>query len=255
MGWGGLSSSGLIFGILAGQSIAAYGLSRQTVKQHRNLFSCISKMKIIALSRKYKKLPLFNLPNAFIDGLRLSGINILIAHIFTSAVLGQFSLAWRMVQAPMSLIGRSLSHVFFQKLSTAPRSQLHHIIKTFLFKAILLALPIFLMVYFFSEAIFILVFGEQWKIAGEAASIMAPWLFLNFLTSPVSTVFIVLDRQEAALGFAVVFMLTPLLILSFFSHLDFLSLLSMVSLAMSSLLLIFIGIVFYVIRQEKQKIL
>ena len=37
-----------------------------------------------------------------------------------------------------------------------------------------------------------------------------PWLFLNVATSPISTVFVVTERQQEMLGFAVVYMSTGL---------------------------------------------
>ena len=67
------------------------------------------------------------------------------------------------------------------------RSDLNTIVKNFIVKASLIAAPMFLIIYFFSIDIFIFVFGENWRLAGEAASIMAPWLFFNFLSSPLST--------------------------------------------------------------------
>jgi O-antigen/teichoic acid export membrane protein len=89
-GFSKTSSGGLILGGVLGQGITTGFLGKYFFKN--NTFAQkIKKTKLLALARKYKKLPIYNLPNAIIDQIRLSGINILIAKFFTTAILGQFS--------------------------------------------------------------------------------------------------------------------------------------------------------------------
>ncbi len=250
MGFGGFGSSGLILGGVLGQGVATSALGRMVWREDKGLLENISKLKMFAMMRKYKKLPMFNLPNAVIDGFRLSGISILIAKFFTTATLGQFALAWKIVQTPMSLIGSSLSQVFFQKISSANKSDLNSLVKIFIIKASLIALPIFLIIYFFAVDIFIFIFGENWKLAGEIASVMTPWLFLNFITSPISTLFIVLNRQDTILIFSIIYMLVPLSIIYFLKELDFLVVLNYVSISMAILLLFFIYLVIFYTKKD-----
>jgi len=254
LGMGGLQfgASGLIVGNIIGQLLSTLYLFNYVWREESRIIQLFNKIKIIALLKKYKKLPLLNLPNVFIDNFRLSGINILIAKFFTTTTLGQFALAWKMVQTPMSVIGKSLSQVFFQKIASVKRDELYAIIKTFILKASLVALPIFLVIYFFSVDIFSFVFGANWSLAGESASVMSPWLFLNFLTSPLSQIFIILNKQEIMLLFSLFYMATPLGILYLFQDVAFIDVLSMVTLSMSIMLLIFIGMVlFYAKREER----
>jgi len=254
LGMGGLQfgASGLIIGNIIGQSLSTLYLFNHVWREDSRVIQLFNKIKIIALLKKYKKLPLLNLPNVFIDNFRLSGINILIAKFFTTTTLGQFALAWKMVQTPMSVIGKSLSQVFFQKIASVKRHELYAIIKTFIVKASLVALPVFLVIYFFSVDIFSFVFGTNWRLAGESASIMSPWLFLNFLTSPLSQIFIILNRQEIMLLFSIFYMATPLAILYLFQDVAFIDVLSMVTLSMSLMLLIFIGMVLFYAKKEER---
>jgi len=254
MGFGGLGSSGLILSGVLGQGVATAILGKMIWEEDKYRLKKIQRLKIFALIKKYKKLPLLNLPNALIDGVRLSGINILIAKFFTTAVLGQFSLAWKMVQTPMSLIGGSLSQVFFQKVSSAKKSDLSLIVRKFIIKSFFIATPIFLTIYFFSVDIFIFIFGEKWKLAGESASVLSPWLFLNFISSPISTIFIVLNKQEVLLLVAILYMLVPLSLIFFLHKLGFLYILSLVSICMSIILFLFIGLAYVYTKKEKHAI-
>jgi O-antigen/teichoic acid export membrane protein len=250
MGFNGFTTSGLIAGSLVGQAIATSVLVKMVWKEDSKLLHHINCLKMFALLKKHKKLPLLNSPNALIDGVRLSGINILIAKYFTTATLGQFSLAWKMVQTPLGLLGGSLSQVFFQKVASAKKNELFNIVKKFIAKATLIAVPIFLIIFLFSVDIFTFIFGDDWSLAGRSASIMAPWLFLNFISSPLSTLFIVLNKQEIVLVFSIFYMLIPLSVIFIFRGIDFLEVLNIVTLCMSGMLIIFILLVIYYTKKE-----
>ena len=254
MGFNGFGASGLIVGGLAGHLIITLILAKIIWCEDNKLFNYINKLKTFALIKKYKKFPILNLPNALIDGFRLSGINILVATFFTIEILGQFLLAWRMVQAPMSLIGGALSQVFFQKVANANKVELNAIVKKLIIKASLVSAPIFLIIYFFSVDIFIFVFGENWKVAGEAASIMTPWLFLNFLSSPIANIFIVLNKQEIILAVSIIFMIVPISVIFIFNKLGFLYILNLITIGMSIILIFYIWLGFFYTKREKNEI-
>lgn len=251
MGFNGFSSSGLILGGVLGQGIATGILTRMIWKEDSHRLNQMKRLKIFSMIRKYKKLPIYNLPNAIIDGFRLSGISILIAKFFTTATLGQFSLAWKMVQTPMSLIGSSLSQVFFQKISSCNKKDLYRIVMKFILQASIVSAPIFLFIFFFAVDVFMFVFGDNWKLAGEAASVMTPWLFLNFITSPLSTLFITLNKQDIMLIFAIFYMIIPLSLIYFFHEWRFLEVLNIITFSMSMMLIIFIGMVIYYTHKIK----
>jgi O-antigen/teichoic acid export membrane protein len=254
MGFCGFGSSGLILSGILGQWVATAILAKMVWGEDSYMLVHIQKLKIFALMKKYKKLPIFNLPNAIIDGFRLSGISILIAKFFTTATLGQFSLAWKMVQMPMGIIGGSLSQVFYQKVSSAKRTDLHRIVMTFIVKTSLIAAPIFLFIYLFAVDIFKFVFGENWDLSGEVASIITPWLFLNFLSSPMANVFIVLNKQEIILLVSVTYMLLPILVLVFLNSMGFIEVLSIITLIMSIILIFYILLVLNYTKKEKNGI-
>ena len=150
----------------------------------------------------------------------------------------------------MSLIGGSISQVFFQKIASSKKEDLYTIVKKFIVKILIIALPIFLFIYLFAEDIFVFVFGENRKVAGESASIMTPWLFLNFVTSPLSTIFIKLNKQGVLLVFSIFYMILPLGAIAIFYHLGFIELLKIITILMSTMLLIFIFLLLYLIQKE-----
>jgi len=252
MGFGGFGSSGLILGGVLGQVVATWILGTRIFKSDLELFKkSVNSLKIFALIKKYIKMPMLNLPNAVIDGFRLSGITILIAKYFTVASLGQFSLAWKMLQMPMSLIGSSISQVFFQKIASSKKSELYYLVKQFIVKASLSILPVFIVIYFFSVDIFSFVFGEKWKIAGEIASVLSPWIFINFISSPIANVFIILNKQEIVLYASIVYMIVPIFILLLFNDFGFMEVVNLISLSMSVILIFYIFTSLIIFKQGK----
>ena len=244
-------SFGLIWGYLFGFIISSIRLFLIFIKEDNKLNKYINRNTMLKVLKKYKKMPIYNLPNAFIDGLRVSGINILISQFFSTAILGQFSMAFKMVQAPMGLIGGSISQVFFQKVSVSNKQDLYNIALSLIKKATLIALPIFLFIFIYAPYLFTFIFGEKWELAGKITSILTPWLFLNFITSPLSTLFIVINKQNLLLIFSIFYMIIPLLIIYLFHDYEILSLFIILSFSMTILLFIFIIMILFLTKKLK----
>ena len=77
-------------------------------------------------------------------------------------------------------------------------------------RILVLALAPFAALYLVSPWLFPLLFGAQWSDAGYFARALIPWLFLTLVTSPLSNLFVVAERQDWMLGFAVVYAAAPL---------------------------------------------
>ena len=204
---------------------------------------------VASLLREYKKMPLLNGPNAIIDSVRLQGINLMIGVLASTAVLGQFSAAWALVQAPAALISSALAQVFFQKLSvTRPGDMLPLVRKTLATTMAVAAVP-FALIYLLSPPLLPIFLGggDKWVQASLFASALTPWLYMNFSTSPISNLFVVAQRQEILLAFAVVYMAVPLAII-WFNHADMLATVQLVSWAMAGLLAVFCVLALLVAR-------
>ena len=242
-----MGAGGLISGNILGLAVSSTLLMRNHLVQKPH-FSNWKRTR--ELLKHYKKMPLLNLPNALLDGARLSGINILISSIFSSSVLGQYSLGWKTVQTPLAIVGTSLSQVFYQDISRRKKSELFSITVAFVLRISLIAAPLFLGIYLFSADIFTFVFGRNWTIAGEVASALSSWLFLNFVSTPLAFIYLVLNKQEIMLLISFVYAATPLSILWFWSGSNFLYVINLINTSMSVVLVGFILATLVVIRQQ-----
>ncbi|MBL4658377.1 MAG: hypothetical protein JKX73_10275 [Flavobacteriales bacterium] len=57
---------------------------------------------------------------------------------------------------------------------------------------------------YFGDDLIQLVFNEKWADAGVFAQILAPWLFFNFLISPISQIPIIVNKQKEVFLFSLI---------------------------------------------------
>ena len=77
-------------------------------------------------------------------------------------------------------------------------------------------MPLFGILFFIVEDLFIFVFGEKWGIAGMYAQVILPLFFIRFISSTLSKVLIVFEKQKNELIINFVLLLTGILLISYF---------------------------------------
>lgn len=235
---------GLVLGTIAGQWFSFTNLWRLT----RHETAPQPGDSAMAMAREHRKMPLVNGPNALVDTIRLQGITILIGMFFSKALLGQFGQAWQLLQMPMGLINGALTQVFFQKLATTRRGAMFPVVRNAVLRSLVVGAIPFALIWLLAPWLFPFVLGAKWRPAGEIARILVPWLYLNFVTSPISMLFLTVKRQGVMLAFSLFYMGVPLgLIWS--NHHSLHHTLGLVSWSMAALLVVFLGLALMVARQ------
>lgn len=202
---GGLS--GLVVGTLTGQLIAFISIKIRTPELRGKISGEAPSMR--SLMVRYKKMPLLNGPNVLVDSVRNMGINLLIGSIGVAA-LGQFQLAWAIMQVPVGLIVGSVGQVFLKKLSVVEHGAMSALVRYTLMRAALAAFVPFALLYLLAPWLFPFLFGAQWDQAGYFARALTPWLYMMVLTSPITTVFVVTENQKRMLVFSIFYCIFPL---------------------------------------------
>jgi O-antigen/teichoic acid export membrane protein len=172
----------------------------------RALLKEVTGKKMSSLAKKHDKFPKINSLHALTDELKNSGVTFVISYLFSDLILGFYSMTFRVLRAPLSVIGNSFSQVFLQKTAEmhANKQDFIPLIKKIVHKLSIIALPIFIPILFFGPQLFSFVLGDKWEIAGEYAQYLTPWLFLNFIFSPIFQVAVVMDRQKELFYLALV---------------------------------------------------
>ncbi len=208
--------SGLISGQIISQMFANMKLFKNIVKD-KLLISRISKVKIIALAKRYKDFPKFSMWATLANTLSHHLTNILISVFYSVATLGFYSLVQRLLGMPSALIGNSIGQVFFQQ-ATKEKQETGKAVKTFnatIKKLLIMGIPSFGILFFIVEDLFAFVFGEEWRIAGIYAQILVPFFFINFISSPLALTMSVFEKQKQALVINLILIITSIVSIYF----------------------------------------
>jgi len=190
-------ASGLISGQILSQIVANTKLITNILKE-KVLLSKISKLKIIALAKRYKDFPKYSMWSGLANTSAYNVTNILISSLFSVATLGFYSLVQKILGMPSSLIGGSISQVFFQeatKEKQATGSARVSFVNT-VKKLIMIGLPSFTVLFFTVEELFAFIFSEEWRIAGSYAQILIPLFFIRFVVAPVTIMNVVFEKNH-----------------------------------------------------------
>jgi len=189
---------GLIVGNLIGRIIGTFVLINSFFKNDRAILVNVEKNMMVEQMKKYKDFPLINSFHAFSDILRSSGSIMLISSFFGSAVVGFYALSLRVLQVPVGIVGSALGQVLYQKFTTMYNNDenLYPYVKKIVLLLFIISLPIFAILYYIAPDLFAFVFGENWRVAGEYSQILIPYLFMNFLISPISSLPLILNKQK-----------------------------------------------------------
>lgn len=165
------------------------------------------------IALKYKEFPLYNSVHSFYDEAQKLVLFAIISAYYGDYVLGLFGFTIRYLRIPVQVFAGSLSQVLMPRLANDLNKGLNirpAVLKIMGMLAAVGMVPFSLLV-FFGESLFAFVFDSQWSEAGIYAAIAAPWLFFNFVVSPVSLIPAILGQQRTFLIFSLLFTLITLL--------------------------------------------
>ena len=205
-------ATGLISGQILSQLFANTKLAKNIIKD-KILISKISKVKIIALAKRYKDFPKYSMWAILANTLSTHLINILISTFYSVATLGFYSLVQRVLGVPSSLVGGAIGQVFFQE-ATKEKQQTGRAINSFnstIKKLLIIGLLSFGILFFIVEDLFAFMFGESWRIAGSYAQIVMPLFFIRFVVSSLTVVNSIFEKQKISLVWQILLLILALL--------------------------------------------
>lgn len=217
MGFGGMGTAGMILSTLLGYVAAVGFLLRKVLRKEKDFVAVMKREKMKRLARQHRKFLIYTMPSNLFNNFSLQLPVFLLTSFFSSAIVGFYSLAHRIITLPMNLIGRSVSQVYYQNAAELRADSQK--LKNFTFgiykKLLYVGIVPFSVLGVWGDYLFGFVFGEEWIVAGQFAQYMSLWILFNFISSPISQLFSVLEIQEKGLavnGLLFFFRLIPLLI-------------------------------------------
>lgn len=213
-GFAGFVTGGsLISASLVGSVVSTGILGGQIWREDKkHLKQSISWQGMIEGLKRYKRFPLLDSGSALLNSISWQLPVLLLSAFFSPVIVGFYAIGMRVLQTPMSLIGGSIAQVFFQRASEARRDGMLNKLVENVFKVlVLIGLFPLLILTFIGGDIFLVIFGDQWLEAGIYAQILGIWTFIWFISSPLSTLYIVLEKQDFGLKYNIANLITRLL--------------------------------------------
>jgi len=234
-GYVGFGPIGLIIGNILGVASSTiylyiYNISFLNFKNEYINYKYFTKV-----ANKYKQFPIYTVPQTILNTFVIQLPIIFLGIFYSAQVVGAYFLTVKIIQLPTNLLGQSVRRIFYKE-ATKNKDNIHSLRRmynkiTFSLLAIIFIPTILL--YMFSEPIFIYVFGDDWLLSGKFAKYMILWFSAVFIMSPTRILFIVLNKQnillilDTILGIMRLLVLliayygyTPVYIISFYSVLS-----------------------------------
>ncbi|NLV20971.1 MAG: oligosaccharide flippase family protein [Syntrophomonadaceae bacterium] len=206
---------GLIGGSILGQLTATGRLAWQIWQDEgKPIWNSIGWNKLKRQLSRYRKFPLYSSWSGMLSTASNMLPALLLGYFFAPAVVGYYALGHRVLAMPMGVVGGSIAQAFFPRATEAKRKGNLDKITFEMFQQLLaIGLVPILLITIVAPDLFALVFGSRWWIAGEYVRWLSLWMFFNFISSPLSNMYLVLERQRAGLIVNAVMFSTRLLAL------------------------------------------
>ncbi|MFJ5621684.1 oligosaccharide flippase family protein [Peribacillus loiseleuriae] len=248
-----------VFGLLISQVISlTLGVKKQAkycINNFKQLL-LVRKSDILAVVKKYKNQPIYSFPANVVNALSYSLTYFFITSIYGVNEVGYYALCQTVLGLPITLICSNVSRVYFRQASEMSQKTGYFFSvfkKTILFLAFG-SIPIFLLLFLFSNKLFTFTFGNEWGAAGEYAKIMIPMFAIRFITIPVISTLLITGKQYVELGMQITFIIFSLIIfaLSKIFSISIETYLLLTSIIFSLNYLVIIGMLYKVSKSAKK---
>jgi len=199
LGWAGVGAVGLVIGQVISNGAGFIGLARRAWTGGGDAFASVRFDGMCRTAYVYRRYPMYSSVESLANMAGLQLPLILIATLAGNKELGFLMLVMRILQAPMSLVGSAVAQVYLgQAASQLKSGRLMTFTSQTLKRLFQLGLPPMLLVAIAAPWATPLIFGASWARAGELIVWMAPFFFLQFLSSPIAMALHALNKQRSA---------------------------------------------------------
>lgn len=202
-----LQKTGLITGDIIGRFLTILYFFRFNFRHIRSVIKqkpAARALKTNAL--RNKAYPKFNLLASFVDRFAFEIPVLVITKLFELATVGFYSIAMRVLSLPAMFIGQAMAQVFYKTFTDYAHD--YRLARKFLFKTwgflSLVGLLPLIVVLGWGPEIFAFVLGSDWYAAGEMARVIAPMVFVMFVSSPSSNAYLTLNLHHLTPIFPIV---------------------------------------------------
>ena len=205
-GMAGMQAGGLLLGNLLSLFSGNLGVGKVFLK---NRPEDAGPVRVKALRRaafRYRNFPRFTLPSSLLNTASLQLPVYLFTVFFSNTIVGLYALSQRVLSAPMNIVGAAIGQVYFQKAAEyrGDRTKIKKLTWELYKRLLWLGIFPITILMFEGDMLFAWIFGKEWMIAGQYAQSLSIWFLFVFISSPLSNLFFVQEKQKQGLVLQVI---------------------------------------------------
>jgi lipopolysaccharide exporter len=164
------------------------------------IITTVKSHKLIDGAIRYINFPKYSSVGALLNAASWQSPIILLAFFFPVSIVGFYGLGFRLIQMPMLLFGNAINQVFLQHGTINKHDgNLSGEVEKLFISLFNLGLMPSLVLMVVGADLFEFIFGLEWREAGIYVQILSPWAFLWFLSSPLSPIYAIQEKQKQEL--------------------------------------------------------
>lgn len=201
LGFAGAWAQALAFAKVVGQLLGTGLLGRASAANLSAAARGFSWQHSVAAARKYRQFLVFNTPYSLVGSVARDAPVYTFSALAAVGAAGFFGLARTVLLAPTLLASNAFSQVFFREavaLKGTPR--LEQLTLSLLRFGLVALAPLFAFCAVWGDAAFVTLFGENWRVAGVFAMVLAPAAWMSVQTGWPERLFEVNMRQGVSFG-------------------------------------------------------
>jgi len=197
-GFAGAHIEGLVTAKTSGQWVGAAtvvgGAWYVLTRLHR-----VSWASVCAAVKKYRQFLLFNAPYSLVGNISRDMPIFVFSAISSAQAAGFYGLARMVLMAPALLLSGALSQVFYREaVALRGSARLQALTLALLRLGLLAAAPLFAFCAVWSDGLFAMLFGPEWRQGGTFAMLLAPAAWMALQTGWPERLFEVAMRQDVS---------------------------------------------------------
>jgi len=151
---------------------------------------------MVKVAGRYRRFPLYSTWGAIFNTAGGQLPPLLFAVFYGASSAGIYLLAHRVLAVPVRFAGKAVADVFFSSAVDANRqNELGPLVANIHSNLAQFLMPPIMIIVWAGPDLFSVFFGKDWQMAGEFARWMAVYIYFQFITSPLSQLFSVLEKQ------------------------------------------------------------
>jgi len=163
----------------------------------------------LSVAKQHKQFPRVQVWNSVLNVASLSAPILVMGSCFDASVVGFYSFGQKLLMLPIALLGSSVARVFYPEAATEwneTGSVSETVRKSVRVLSVSCVFPM-IAVGMLGPLLYTRVFGSAWHEAGVYAQILAPWMLIILVASPISTVFLIRQRARTLLIYNIVLLI------------------------------------------------